>query len=188
MMNHPHNRTTGDRDRRHASVPTAMVVILAALSLALPLGSLGAEAPSTPTPKVRKSPADIAEEFVRLVHLDRAPWQFYLHYSKVFQQLGQQALRGPSKDRATLARRRKVAKQYFTLSKMVNEMGRMAKLRRDIMDNKVDIPLAKRQEKFVEAGRRHDELMAQFKQITGAGKSIPPPRLTARSKKTNGRK
>jgi hypothetical protein len=133
-----------------------------------------AAASPAPQPKVRKSPADLAEEFVRLIHYDRAPWQFYTHYSTVFQQLARQTMRGPSKNQAVLERRKKVAKQYLGLSKMVAEMGRLAKLRRDIMDNNVDIPTAERQQRFIAAGRRHDELLENFKKITGAGKSIPP--------------
>jgi hypothetical protein len=55
---------------------------------------------------------------------------------------------------------------------MVLEMGKYAKLRRELMDgNSVsEIPADQRQATFVDAGRRHDELLAKFRKATGLEK------------------
>lgn len=161
-------------------------------ALAVPLAFAwffaGSRAVAAPTAavrpaKIRKTPAQIASEFVRLVDLDRAPWQFYSHYSAVFRQMAQRTMRVASKSKAEQARRQRVAKQFLSLSKMIAEMGMMAKLRRDIMDNTANIPPNERQRKFIEAGRRHDELLANFKKITGTV-SVPGKKVSQVVKKT----
>jgi len=123
--------------------------------------------------KVTHTPQQVALEFVSLIDRGRAPWQCYGHYARIFQFLAQQQLKAKGGGQAVASRRRKLANQYQSLSEMILEMARYAKLRTNIAENNgVDIPREKRQEAFVSAGKRHDELLANFKKITGVG--TPP--------------